>query len=136
MDKVFYVLTTHGTDIYDNYRDFYLTQDDIGSAYFAPRFSDNVIRFEEDNLHEVLAKPYTNKYMIYNLFMGYDIRTEFIDHLFLGCRSVKTGSQENCNINSRIHLTDSTQQNRHGNLTWYRSGMVTGDDGHVLFSCN
>ncbi len=67
MNEVFYVLTTRGTDIYGNNRDFYLTQDDIGSAYFAPRFSDNVIRFEEDSLHEVLAKPYTNKYMIYNL---------------------------------------------------------------------
>ena len=68
MDKVFYVLTTHGTDIYDNYRDFYLTQDDIGSAYFAPCFNENVIRFEEDTLHEILAKPYSDeKYLYYHL---------------------------------------------------------------------
>ena len=68
MDKVFYVLTTHGTDIYDNYRDFYLTQDDIGSAYFAPCFNENVIRFEEDTLHEILAKPYEDeKYLYYHL---------------------------------------------------------------------
>ena len=68
MDKVFYVLTTHGTDIYDNYRDFYLTQDDIGSAYFAPCFNENVIRFEVDTLHEVLAKPYSDeKYLYYHL---------------------------------------------------------------------
>lgn len=68
MDKVFYVLTTHGTDIYDNYRDFYLTQDDIGDAYFAPCFNENVIRFEEDTLHEILAKPYSDeKYLYYHL---------------------------------------------------------------------
>ena len=68
MDNVFYVLTTHGTDIYDNYRDFYLTQDDIGSAYFAPCFNENVIRFEEDTLHEILAKPYSDeKYLYYHL---------------------------------------------------------------------
>ena len=68
MDKVFYVLTTHGTDIYDNYRDFYLTQDDIGDAYFAPCFNENVIRFEEDTLHEILAKPYSDeKYLYYYL---------------------------------------------------------------------
>ena len=68
MDEVFYVLTTHGTDIYDNYRDFYLTQDDIGDAYFAPCFNENVIRFEEDTLHEILAKPYSDeKYLYYHL---------------------------------------------------------------------
>lgn len=68
MDKVFYVLTTHGTDIYDNYRNFYLTQDDIGDAYFAPCFNENVIRFEEDTLHEILAKPYSDeKYLYYHL---------------------------------------------------------------------
>lgn len=68
MDKVFYVLTTHGTDIYDNYRDFYLTQDDIGDAYFTPCFNENVIRFEEDTLHEILAKPYSDeKYLYYHL---------------------------------------------------------------------
>ena len=68
MDNVFYVLTTHGTDIYDNYRDFYLTQDDIGDAYFAPCFNENVIRFEEDTLHEILAKPYSDeKYLYYHL---------------------------------------------------------------------
>lgn len=68
MDKVFYVLTTHGTDIYDNYRDFYLTQDDIGDAYFAPCLNENVIRFEEDTLHEILAKPYSDeKYLYYHL---------------------------------------------------------------------
>ena len=68
MDKVFYVLTTYGTDIYDNYRDFYLTQDDIGDAYFAPCFNENVIRFEEDTLHEILAKPYSDeKYLYYHL---------------------------------------------------------------------
>ncbi len=68
MDKVFYVLTTHGTDIYDNYRDFYLTQDDIGDAYFAPCFNENVIRFEENTLHEILAKPYSDeKYLYYHL---------------------------------------------------------------------
>lgn len=68
MDKVFYVLTTHGTDIYDNYRDFYLTQDDIGDAYFAPCFNENIIRFEEDALHEILAKPYSDeKYLYYHL---------------------------------------------------------------------
>lgn len=68
MDKVFYVLTTHGTDIYDNYKDFYLTQDDIGDAYFAPCFNENVIRFEEDTLHEILAKPYSDeKYLYYHL---------------------------------------------------------------------
>lgn len=68
MDKVFYVLTTHGTDIYDNYRDFYLTQDDIGDAYFASCFNENVIRFEEDTLHEILAKPYSDeKYLYYHL---------------------------------------------------------------------
>lgn len=68
MDKVFYVLTTHGTDIYDNYRDFYLTQDDIGDAYFAPCFNENVIRFEEDTLHEILARPYSDeKYLYYHL---------------------------------------------------------------------
>lgn len=68
MNNVFYVLTTHGTDIYDNYRDFYLTQDDIGDAYFAPCFNENVIRFEEDTLHEILAKPYSDeKYLYYHL---------------------------------------------------------------------
>ena len=68
MDNVFYVLTTNGTDIYDNYRDFYLTQDDIGDAYFAPCFNENVIRFEEDTLHEILAKPYSDeKYLYYHL---------------------------------------------------------------------
>ena len=68
MDNVFYVLTTHGTDIYDNYRDFYLTQDDIGDAYFAPCFNENVIRFEEDTLHEILAKSYSDKkYLYYHL---------------------------------------------------------------------
>ena len=68
MDEVFYVLTTRGTDIYDNYRDFYLTQDDIGDAYFAPCFNENVIRFEEDTLHEILAKPYSDeKYLYYHL---------------------------------------------------------------------
>ena len=62
------MLTTHGTDIYDNYRDFYLTQDDIGDAYFAPCFNENVIRFEEDTLHEILAKPYSDeKYLYYHL---------------------------------------------------------------------
>lgn len=68
MDEVFYVLATRGTDIYDNYRDFYLTQDDIGDAYFAPCFNENVIRFKEDTLHEILAKPYSDeKYLYYHL---------------------------------------------------------------------
>ena len=68
MDEIFYVLTTRGTDIYGDQRDFYLTQDDIGDAYFAPCFNENVIRFEEDTLHEILAKPYGDeKYLYYHL---------------------------------------------------------------------
>ena len=68
MDEVFYVLTTRGTDIYGEQRDFYLTQDDIGSAYFAPCLTENTIRFEESTLHEILAKPYDDeKYLFYHL---------------------------------------------------------------------
>lgn len=75
MDEVFYVLTTRGTDIYGEQRDFYLTQDEIGSAYFAPCFSENTVRFDENSLHEILAKPYADeRYLYYHLL--FDLKHE------------------------------------------------------------
>lgn len=59
MEKSFYVLATRGTNVWGKRTDFYLTQDDFGSVYFAPWFGETTVRFPETPLHELLASLYS-----------------------------------------------------------------------------
>ena len=74
--------------------------------------------------------------MIDEFFVIHNILAEPMHHLVVRHSPVKASSNQNRNINRRIHRANTTEQNRQRHLTWHRACMVTRNDNHIAFSLN
>ena len=74
--------------------------------------------------------------MIDQFFIIHDVLAEPMYHLVVRHGPVKASSNQNRNINCRIHRANTTKQNRQRHLTWHRACMVTRNDNHIAFSLN
>ena len=76
---VVHVLATRGTNVWGKRTDFYLTQDDFGSVYFAPWFGETTIRFSNRSLPELLASSYgDNGHTVYDILV--ELKAKFVEY--------------------------------------------------------
>ena len=74
--------------------------------------------------------------MIDEFFVIHDILAEPMYHLVVRHGPVKASSNQNRNINRRIHRANATEQNWQRHLTRHRARMVTSNDNHITFALN
>ena len=69
-----------------------------------------------------------------NLFLRHNLLAILLHQFLMGSSAMKACGNQDGNINLRICLTDSSQQDRHCHMARHRPGVVAGNDDHGLLA--